>query len=249
MVATRGTDQDVVDFVTGKERIDPKTIRVEQWVKILRAAADELPINYMRGLRSLKQILYYDGSYSVERRISTPLPRLWMEDSAKYSGNEIRPNAVFLDCAQTGGGFPSGRLMSEAWEKAPRESVEEGLGRGKLLSLATGNFLLSREKKFCYLSVLWRPMEKWDDQSMSSTPQEFWYQADLNTLAIKELNDKNLDLMLAAAHERTLAQNILQSFNIALVESVSDARGQYDHMLTSKSKIEGYLDRIGQLVT
>lgn len=248
MVATRGTDQDVVDFVVGKERIDPATIRVEQWVPILRAAIDELPINYMRGLKSIKQILSYDGSYGVERRIDGPLPRLFPEGVDKLPGHEIRPNAVFLECASTGGGFPNGKHPFETYPKAPRAAGTFGPNTGDLLPLSTGHFLVSRSRKLSYVSVLWHPNEKWEERSMSDTPGEFWYQADLTTLTLMELDDKKLDNLLAAAHERDLPQMMLQRFNLALIETAGDARSQYDHILEKKQTIGGYLDRIGQLI-
>ena len=94
MVATRGTDQ-VVAFVTGEETINPSTICADQWVAILRSVIAELPINYLRGLQSIKQILHYDGPYGVHRVVTSPLPRLWTGTSG--TSKEIRANEVFFN--------------------------------------------------------------------------------------------------------------------------------------------------------
>src|SRR3569832_499330 len=103
MVATRGTDQ-TVSFITGSSRIDPSTIRVEQWVEIVRTAIEEIPINYMRGLRPVKEILQHGemefNGHTVDfRRVPGSLPSIPIKT---HDGTRklLRANEVFLHCAE-----------------------------------------------------------------------------------------------------------------------------------------------------
>ena len=249
MVTTRGTDQDVVAFVTGQEKIDPAFIQAEQWVPILRAAIKELPVNYLRGLKSVRQILKYDGTFGVERVVNSPLPLLWRARDGEVVWNQIRPNEVFLECAETGGGFPQGKYVFETYPTAPRKPLDQEGDDESLASISTGHYLLARDRTLYYLTVSWLPKAQWDEQSMSSTPVRFWYEVDPLSVALEEVDDRKLTTMLAAAHKRTIPQVMLQRFNMALIETANDARGQYDHILQKKQTISGYLDRIGQLVS
>ena len=52
MVATMTTN--LVGFVTGKATLDPKTISAEDWVEIIYAMANELPLGYLRKLESAR---------------------------------------------------------------------------------------------------------------------------------------------------------------------------------------------------
>lgn len=239
MVATRGTDQ-IVDFITGKSRIDPATIRVEHWVEIIRAVISELPMNYLRGLRPVNLILQhgemeYNG-YTVDlKRVPVPLPQIFVTTLDRGT-NPLRRNDVFLNCAEVGD-FPAGQFASERWKKAIQGAVD-----GKVPVLYISNYLLSRDKKLFYMLTEWTPHERWGDRDW---PDEFWYEAKVTIF--EELDDKRLDAYLANGPERNVAKRMLHRLHYALGQTAEDIRGQYDHVREKEHLIGGYLDRFGEL--
>lgn len=242
MVATR-SPKEVVAFVIGRERIDPDTIAVEQWVEILRGAIKELPINYLRGLRSVKQIIEYDGSHGVARVVKGPFPTLG-EQVGGGGRRKIRNNDVFLRCAESGlDQFPHHRGEG-FWQNAPR-SKKPGARFSEPIPLETEHLLLSREGLLYRLLVSWAPRANWDENHRSSTPCGFWYEADLAKLRLVELDDSGLLTWLSADSEGQLPQTMLVRFHLALRETAEDIRGQYDRIRRKEQVIDGYLNRIG----
>lgn len=239
MVATRSADQGIVDFVTGMTMLGQQAIGVEEWVQILRAAINELPINYMRRLKSIKQILQYDGTYGIARRIDGPLPLLQTRKIDPRDDKYLPPNAVFLDCAETYENFPS------TYSEAPRATGEYGPNTGELLPIRSRHVLLARDRALYFTSVLWRPQERWDEKSMSDTPEEFWYQIDMNQFELEELSDRELVKLFESTKQWAIPRVMLHRFNSALIETARDVRGQYDRIQEKKQIIAGYLKRIG----
>jgi len=248
MVAIRSaTDHNAVDFVTGKTKVDPEAISTEEWVSILRAAAGELPINYMRGLKSMRQILQCDGRYSVARKIDGNLPLMRAVVDGEVAQTFMRPNAVFLSCADIGYNlFPSGTPSYELYQKAPRAPDKPSLGDDGLLPIKTGHILLSRDGKFYHLSVLWLPKTTWDERSMSSTPASFWYEADSHSFQLIELNDMDFHRVLETEQSSRIPHITLHRFSSALAETIGDLHGQYEYVLKKGQTINGYLTRIGE---
>ena len=242
MVATRSTDR--VAFVAGDEKVDPASITPIEWVAILQKAVKELPMGYLHGLKSLKSMLENHSMYGVKRLVDSPLPKLIAQISGKEEGEPVRPNAVFLVCAELGDDFPSSINRWEIWSKAPREPHE--LGIGKLLSIGRRYLLLARDAKFYQFSVTWCPKDSWDDRSMSSTPEDFWYQADPTSMAMKQLDELELQLLLTEFP--SAGEVALYQFYMTLNETVSDMRGQYDPVFRRRETIAAYVDRIGRLM-
>lgn len=236
MVATRGIE-DAASFVLGNVgTIDPKTIRTEEWVEILRAAVEKLPINYLRGLKSIKQILTHERDIEV-RCIVTEMPKL---------SRTMRPTDVFLDCA-AGGDFayirPRGPGLQQQWDDAPRKPKEQG---GKLSIPTERHILLSRQKKFHYLLVNWIPKEEWSAE-YDESPIKFWYEAHLTTMQLLELDDQQLgDALKGEANDMPIS--MLRSFSIALRNTLEDLSGQRDRILAQKIAFNGYLERLGDSV-
>ncbi len=241
MVATRGTDQ-TISFITGSSRIDPTTIAVEEWVQIIRAAIEELPISYMRGLRPIKQILQhgeleYNGHTVDFRRVPKSLPIIHVK-SLQGVGKLLRESEIFLHCAEVSD-LPEGASTSERWEKAPRSSTIPG----ELSVVDVVDFLLSREKKLYYMLTKWKPHE-YRAHDMQRTP-EFWYEPDV--VEFEELDDGHLCSYLANAAESGVAKRMLHSFHRALVRTTGDMQSQYVRVLEKQHTIGGYLDRFGEL--
>jgi hypothetical protein len=243
MVATRGTDQTVA-FITGSSRIDPSTIRVEQWVEIIRAAIDVIPMNYLHGLQSVRQILehgeaQYNGHGAELRQVSKALPSIPITTLDK-SRKLLRHNEVFLHCAEVGS-FPRGQYSSDRWVNAKLGAVGD-----KVPVLPISNYLLSRQKSLYYMLTEWQPHEEWDERSMRSTPIKFWYEPKVTIF--EELDDQHLDAYLANGPERGVAKRMLHRIHQALSMTAGDIRGQYDHMREKQHAIGNYLDNMGELV-
>jgi hypothetical protein len=243
MVATRGTDQ-TVSFITGNSRIDPSTIRVEQWVEIVRSAIDVIPINYMRGLRPVKEILQhgemeFDGYMMDLRRVPPSLPSIPIK-TLDGSKKLLRGNDVFLHCGEVSD-LPWGTSASERWKKAPRLAAAPE----EAMLLPVASYLLSREKKLYYMLTEWQPHERWDDEAMHSTPEEFWYAPQVTLF--EELDDARLDAYLANGSKRDIAKVMLHRIHQALVRTASEMQGQYIRTLEKQHIIGGYLDRFGEL--
>jgi hypothetical protein len=245
MASTRGTDH-VVDFILSKERIDAATIRTEQWVPILRAAVDELPLNYLRGFQSMKQVLagelpFGNDPYTVERSLPTPLPSLMLGD------RHMRPNEVFLNCAETQNRFPCEVRLEDKCGKAPREKNDDKFGARRLLPITSGNILLSRDKKFYHLFTRWHPKEEWGQSGTHEYLLKFWYEADPDSIFLLELDDRRLENTLAADGYRAVPQAMLQCFHLALRRTADDVAGQHRLVLGREKVVAGYLDRMGLL--
>lgn len=242
MVATRGTDQTVA-FITGNSRIDPSTIRVEQWVEIIRAAIDAIPMNYMRGLRRVHEILQHGeaefNGYTIDlRHMPQSLPSVPVK-TLDGSKKLLRPNDVFLHCGEVNN-FPSGSSISVRWENAPRLAATPR----ELMTLYVTDYLLSRDKKLYYMLSEWQPHEHWND-GMGRTPDEFWY-TPIVTL-FEELDDARLDGYLANGPKRDVAKTMLHRIHQALVRTTGEMQGQYARTLEKQHEIGGYLDRFGEL--
>ena len=229
MVATRGTDQ-IIAFVTGKENIDASQIPAEAWVQILRTAVEELPMNYIRGLKSIEQVLPW-GLYRVFAKVEGQLPRLQKDD-----GREIRPNEVFLYC----GRHSSPKDYIDSWSDAPRDRT------GKLLCVESCGYLLSRKKKFYCLTSSWNPKEGWDEwHKADQMPSHFWYQLDKDSLKINELDDQKLTERLKSQNKVGLAERMLGYLCSALEETTKDMRGQLEQIVKKRLVIGEYLQRVG----
>lgn len=246
MVATRGTEE-VVKFVTGKERIPLSEISPVAWADIVRSELEALPVNYLRGFKGIAEILQYKPTFSGGIARTVP------EDVHRFCGGAdgiaLNRNAVFLNCAQRASPeFPS------KWHEAPRN---QGPGRnGRPLSgLAriTGEYLLlSRHKKFYLLHAEWVAKERWEKQSMASSPYDFWYNLDAQSrkyvLNIREVSDVDLVRWLAPRvtdQHPPIPIKVLLSFSIALSETGSALRHQFEYVLACENDRLKTLARVG----
>jgi hypothetical protein len=240
MVATIGSERDVMNFVMGKTTVDPKEVRVEEWVKILRSAIEELPLSYLRGLKSLKQM--FESSEPDEPTRIMKVPSLLDVQNPSKKGEKIIPNHTrFLVCATTQGNFPKGASPRQWWLNAPRSA-------GVVTSISQGFFLLSKKRTLYYVLVKWVPNMIFGGDGLSSVPEHFWYEGDPTSVEIIELDDKKLDNMLGAVHERDTPVTILISLYMAIIETSSAVKAQYDHVLEKRERLGGYLKRIGSYI-
>src|SRR3989344_5780195 len=196
MVATTGTI-DVVDFVLGKQQVAPSDLTPEAWVKIIRATLADLPLKWVRGFKPPKAMLASQVGLGIERIVGSEVIRRAVELG-------MRPNAVFLEIGDMRNTVP------RSWDDAPREKVKkpieaegfDGLefDEDVLTPVETIKLVVSREGRFYILRALWEPHEKWDDNSMSSRPLHFWYEA-AEVVLLELAGDDALIPLLQAGRE------------------------------------------------
>jgi hypothetical protein len=87
--------------------VNPKRLTAAEWIEIVRAALSELPMEYLHGLKSAKQIMNYSGSEDY-------LPRICPEEVLSTVLLTAR-NTMFAVC---------GSLTRGPWDRTYHPSLE-----------------------------------------------------------------------------------------------------------------------------
>ncbi len=245
MAEARSTDQ-TVDFIEGKEVIQPWSISPSAWTKIIRNAIGELLLKHGRGFRPLSQILAHEPrSYLDGVRLEVGDPRKWLGVPNAYE----RTNRVFFVCTGRSD-FP------RSWKEAPQIEgphpryscpVRE-LGR-----LKCEHLLLDRKGCFHLMQTEWVPHEEWDPNSMSSSPQDFWYTLETSSskkFAVEELADKVLEAWFRPIKEGRQPEqmSVLYELYVAAGEVANDMHHNYEWALDVQTKVARRLARMGMPV-
>ncbi|MBP9756965.1 MAG: hypothetical protein KBD06_00005 [Candidatus Pacebacteria bacterium] len=237
MVTTRGTATNV-EFVLGNEQIDRKALSAKERVAIVRAIINDLPIKYMRAFKSLNQILAHAGTYSPERFV--PFAILDLPIIGGGARKTTRVSDVYLSCSAMEGDFPNGQLSADQWYRAPRLPSDLPHVLGELAPIAAKHLLLGRNKCLYQLDVTWIPKVTWEEKSMSSTPEEFWYELDA-VMKLKMLDDSDLEGLF---QENEFADATIFNLNQSLSETINDAEGQVRHLANCRAMLHGRMERL-----
>jgi hypothetical protein len=242
MVATM--EDNGVTFVTGRRFIDPSTLTVEEWVEIIRAAIEEIPLYYLRGMQSVKQILQHGESqlngYTMEmRRVPEALPSIPIK-TLDGTRKLLRHSELFLHCGEVGS-FPQGTYAADRWRAAERIPGDDST---EIAPVIVGNYILSKDAKLYYMKTEWHPWERWDERMIASSPEEFWYEP--KPQGIEELDDAGLAQLLRKDPVENLASRMLHRFHQALVSTTGEMQNHLLRTLQKQHTIHGFLDRIGE---
>lgn len=232
MDSSRGIS-DTVDFITGRKTVRVNGIQSTEWVAIIRSAAKELPMGYLRGMKNVRAIIHDDSPEGgVPHTAPEEMPPLYWP-----SGVRIGRDTKFL-CIGEWQEFP------DSWEKAPmhNDAVDE---LSNLRPVYSNHYLLSKKAEIYLLHARWTPHEDWDDDSVSSRPAYFSYELDTGSeggFTLSLLPDKDLRGWM---FPNDLPKCMLYRMLAATRETHKDLRGQSDHAWEKGKIQESYLQRLG----
>ena len=215
-------------FVTGEARIAPASLTPTEWVFVVNKAKGYVTLEYLQGLKSLRQILEKEDFRRVVKpcNISNLLPR------------DIQPNAVYCHLAGIVGAPSSKNCF--AFDEVPSEEYP------KLSDLVARPYqqetvLLSKRGDFCLLKAEWLLKEEERDYGRTLPSYECW--CELQKIELRVLADADLELLFGGHPE--VPMHVLSRLFLAQRETNMSLEARSRGGKIRAQKLEDILKRLG----
>jgi len=224
MDTSRGTTEDRIAVLLGKCVIQRDTMTHDVWMDLISTYKEKLPLKWMRGFKTIREHLAREGNVDliVPKRINA------------LTGSSYKESDTFLNCLEVQWDFPS------RWQDAPRSDSTVDF-------LQAQHILLCRKGCFYHLQTRWHPTEVWEEGYLSSAPITFFYEmheAVLTALYVSEHIKKLWEYASTHGCIGHPAEVMMRRFIVAMSETASNVRGQYDVAVEIGTQMRQSLERI-----
>ena len=218
-------------FVLDQVRVEYKDLTPTEWVTIINEAKGLLTLEYLKGLKSLRQILEKtdDGSF---RRLLKP----YTINNALLEG--IKPNTVFCHLVDVNG--PPLSKRSFTFDEVPCEkypNLTDKIARPYYQAA----LLLGRRGEFYLLEAQWELKEGERDVGRTFPSYDYW--CELLSMRLDVLWNAELEVLFLC--DPDTAFNALRRMFIIQMETNMDLSGKARYGKARQKKLAGMLNRLG----
>ena len=218
-------------FVLDQVRVEYKDLTPTEWVTIINEAKGLLTLEYLKGLKSLRQILEKadDGSF---RRMLKP----YTISNALREG--VKPNTVF--CHVVDVSEPPLSERSFTFDEVPDEKYPK-LKNKVARPYHQAALLLGRRGEFYLLEADWELKEGERDMGRTLPSYDCW--CELLHVELNVLEDSNLEVLFLTAPDT--AFNALRRMFVIQMETNMDLSAKSRYGKAQQKKLAGMLNRLG----